>query len=73
METKPTDFAFPHALGDVTQYQHIDCGLTKREFFAVIALLGLTAKEGCYTRNAHFAVELADTLIDRLNEKENEK
>lgn len=78
METKPNDFTFPHSLGDITQYQHIDCGLTKREYFAVMALQGILSGVSGVEQLAHVhpaswsetAVQYADTLIAELNKKE---
>lgn len=75
METKPNDFTFPHSLGDVTQYQHIDCGLTKREYFAVMALQGLVSNKGSYFPDcentgklvAQASIKYADALILELN------
>jgi hypothetical protein len=48
-------------------------GLTKREYFAAMALQGFTSKlypDGAsFTEYAEFAVEAADALIDALNQE----
>lgn len=51
-----------------------DNGLTKREYFAAIALQGLLAGGKYFDVMAPVkAVELADSLIEKLNREQNEK
>jgi hypothetical protein len=60
MKTKPNDKAYPSPNND---------GLTKREYFAAMALQGILANEGsnhCLT-NAEEAIYEADRLIEGLN------
>lgn len=49
----------------------IEMGLTKREWFAGMALPGLLSRPEDYTRNeaARYAMEAADVLIEQLNAK----
>jgi hypothetical protein len=61
MKTVGDDLAFPDAVGN---------GLTKREYFAAMALQGLT--EYTYKHAAEEAVKHADALIEALNAKEGE-
>lgn len=56
--TVKSEPAFPSALGE---------GLTKREFFAGLALAGLLADSIPRQQAAPFAVVAADALIDELN------
>lgn len=58
--TRPNDLAF-------TEYQADPChpGLTKREFFAAMALIGCLASDNAPA--AERAVEIADDLIEALN------
>ena len=44
-------------------------GLTKREYFAAMAMQGMLSNTGINTEShvAHYAVEFADALIERLN------
>ena len=46
-------------------------GLTKREYFAAIALQGLLANHGDYMYSVISAVEFADDLIEELNKTNN--
>ncbi len=46
---------------------HSGVGLTKREYFAALALQGLTANLGRTTGLALAAVQYADSLIAELN------
>lgn len=68
VKTNSAADAFP-----VTTYyneQPIDCsdGLTKREFFAALALQGLLANSKCWEDHApRVAVLCADRLIEALN------
>jgi hypothetical protein len=73
METKKNESAFPIIAEDYI----IDGGLTKREYFAAMALQGLlTDNESPNSREefAGYAVKFADALIEELNKtKTNEK
>lgn len=46
-------------------------GLTKREYFASIALQGILSSPALYERGEMIssAINIADALIDKLNEK----
>lgn len=47
---------------------YISTGLTKREYFAAMALQGLLANDsGFITSKARYAVKAADALIEELN------
>jgi len=68
-ETKPTDGAFATLLRWEPHVQH---GLTKREYFAAMALQGLLAEGNKHKSNiiaeiAEIAVEAADLIIEELN------
>ena len=74
MDAKPYEPAFPnysHADGEGSCFQP---GLTKREYFAAIALQGFAANphSGIHSDRelATFAVSLADELIKALNKSE---
>jgi hypothetical protein len=73
MKTKKNESAFPIIAEDYI----IDGGLTKREYFAAMALQGLlTDNESVNTREefAGYAVKFADALIEELSKtKTNEK
>jgi hypothetical protein len=73
METKKNESAFPIIAKDYI----IDGGLTKREYFAAMALQGLlTDNESPNSREefAGYAVKFADALIEELSKtKTNEK
>ncbi len=68
IKTNPVHDAFP-----VTSYyddQPVECsnGLTKREYFAALALQGLLANPACWEDRAPMiAVLCADRLIEALN------
>jgi hypothetical protein len=67
METKANESAFP-----VPQVLHL--GLTKREYFAAMALQGLLSNNNNYVYSVISAVEFADDLIEELSKtKTNEK
>lgn len=51
---------------------YFNAGLTKREYFAAMAMQGLTAKYGL-VKNPHEAVELADALIKELNKEKSDE
>ena len=78
MKTKPNDLAYP--IKDVPHLGYADNkGLTKREYFAALALQGLATPctPGGHNLNdsleskhkAQMAVRLADTLIEQLNKE----
>jgi hypothetical protein len=74
METKKNESAFPIIAEDYI----IDGGLTKREYFASMALQGIIAnKDGLdikIERIVESAVDTADALIEELSKtKTNEK
>lgn len=72
MNTDPTDMAFPvwHPV-DAPPNRHpsIQLGLTKREYFAAMAMQGLLASiSGWKDRDAaEFSVAYADSLIAELS------
>lgn len=61
--------AFPSVVPDVEQEFSAVLGLTKREFFAALAMAGLLANQGDYelSEAAQCAVGAADKLIKELN------
>lgn len=76
MKTYPTSTAFPfNREEEVGDYGHkvsnFEDGLTKREYFAALAMQGLCANPGCGvtgpSKIAEWAVEQADKLIEELN------
>ena len=70
METKPNEPI--HTIEYNNNY--ISSGLTKREYFAVMALQGLLANNNNYMYSVISAVEFADDLIEELSKtKTNEK
>lgn len=70
MVTRPFDSAFTVFDGDGCT---LEDGLTKREYFAAMALQGLLSGGKHLTRTVAFqAVKLADEIINELNVK-NEK
>lgn len=72
-ETDPQDNAFPQENNFTMEF-----GLTKREYFAAMALQGLAGDTGIQyygdpmfiKSTAEQAVDLAEALISALNEKE---
>ena len=63
-ETKTNNSAFPIIAEDYI----IDGGLTKREYFAAMALQGLLANDSALiTSKVIDAVKAADALIEELN------
>ena len=73
MKTIPNEQAFPCFNGD--QFTPT-LGLTKREYFAAMAMQGLaTRPHEAYEANnvAYHAVTFADALIEKLNESIGEK
>jgi hypothetical protein len=70
METKPNEPI--HTIEYNNNY--ISNGLTKREYFAAMALQGLLSNNNNYVYSVKSAVEFADDLIEELNKtKTNEK
>ena len=66
MRTKANNSAFPIIAEDYI----IDGGLTKREYFAVLALQGLLANDSALiTSKVIDAVKAADALIEELSKK----
>lgn len=70
--------AFPNFLQEgLSANSHVDAGLTKREYFAAMAMQGLLANTGGVSGNAmqtyHEAtaiesIRLADALLHQLNQ-----
>lgn len=60
--------AFPSVVPDVEQEFSAVLGLTKREFFAALAMAGLLANQGDYelADATQCAVKAADKLINEL-------
>ena len=68
METKANEPAFPNILTPSLK------GLTKREYFAAMALQGLLGNNNNYVYSVISAVEFADDLIEELSKtKKHEK
>lgn len=71
MKTNPNDSI--HLSPDVTHDGRIigtDTGLTKREYFAAMAMQGLIMKNGeghLHFEGSELAVQMADALINALN------
>lgn len=66
--TDPNDFAYPS--GSLAETYGL--GLTKREYFAAMALQGILSRErpiSSYQVAAEDAVGFADALIEALNKK----
>ena len=60
----------------ISPYRHLNCngqidgqyqGLTKREYFAIMAMQGLLSNSGPNHEHAKIAIEMADDLIKELN------
>ena len=72
MKTNPNAFVGPstHQNSDGTHDFNINKGLTKREYFAAVAMQGMLAYDR--TRDlrdiAQWSVQAADALINALNE-----
>lgn len=63
----------PSKPSEKTDYQHQSTGLTKREYFAALALSGCLASPLCTTKYEVIikdAITCADELIKQLNESE---
>lgn len=76
MKTQPNDSAHPFTYeerwGSEDQYtrQGIECGLTKREYFAALAMQANADNENMTPAQcAEIAVQLADALITALNKE----
>lgn len=55
----------------LTHDSHVDTGLTKREYFAAMALTGIISKPTWSDEDtAKHAVNCADALINELNKEE---
>jgi len=67
--TKPNDPAFPVSPSDYSA-KH---GLTKREYFAAMAMQGLLADGKRSSDIFESSVNFADMLIEKLNSTENAK
>jgi hypothetical protein len=70
--TKPDDCAFP-VIGDFGGREWKAEGVTKREYFAALAMQGLLSTESRleqFTEVASFSVQAADALIESLNQKQ---
>lgn len=66
--TNPDETAFPIAI----DIQNFSSGLTKREYFAALAMQGLMASITTLPSNKNIekmAVQMADDLIKQLNHK----
>ena len=67
MKTNPNNPAFA-VPGNTLSLD--DFGLTKREYFAAMAIMGKADRQGDdYDNVAKYAVMLADTLIEELNKE----
>ena len=72
--TRPNDFAFPHAIKSPSGDMLLNAGLTKREYFAAIAMHGIVANPSSSIDSvSRLAVEYADALIRELNKEPDEK
>lgn len=74
MKTNPNDTAYPSAA--ISNYEETNAvgGLTKREYFAAMAMQGILSNEGILIQemmeiNCSDAVKYADALIAELNRK----
>ena len=67
--TNKDDTAYPVLIEDSSQFQHIQAGLTKREYFAIMILQGMKSMGVASMRDdcSFFAVQQADLLIAELN------
>jgi hypothetical protein len=67
--------AFPLAVGDVSQYQHIDAGMTLRDYFAAQAIGAIASDYLRATGNMHpehaaaAAYEIADAMLAEREKK----
>lgn len=67
-QTKAIDDAFPWAVYEPGAGQSGETGLTKREFFAALAMVGMLASEiDDVETAAQVAADAADRLIKALN------
>lgn len=68
--TNRNEPAFPEVNHDNPQFSYPTYGLTKREYFAAMAMQGIVADPNGYIMAADIAkgaVEIADALIEQLN------
>lgn len=77
MKTNPNEAAYPQielAHNHIEGPHKIVGGLTKREYFAAMALQGLLAYpgEGEFKKFTELSVMCADLLIEELNKKKEE-
>lgn len=62
--------AFPDANHANPQFNYPTYGLTKREYFAAMAMQGMLANTTTqYLTLPSYAVQMADALIEQLNQK----
>lgn len=79
MKTEPNELAFPHHAvwdNDKPEIGWIDGGLTKREYFAAMAMQGfLTIVDKNFNAKelAEPSVKMADALIEALNQQTERK
>ena len=72
---QPTDLAFPAEqrmkYGDANDLNYSSCGLTKREYFAAMAMQGLCAINAPMEIKdiAVWSTHMADALIEQLNKQ----
>ena len=75
MKTNGLDTAFPMQIEDASTVQFVCSGLTKREYFAALAMQGICGDgiPGSHHNpitTAELAVEYADALIAELNKED---
>jgi hypothetical protein len=70
-ETHANDQAFPRPASHSPEFgpTHPKLGLTKREYFAAMALQGLIVNGNSGVFIANDAVQMADALIEALNKE----
>lgn len=70
MQTRKNDNAFPCQFEQEDGSEVYETGLSKREYFAAMALQGLLSTSKLLPNNAEIiAVKMADELIKALNEQ----
>jgi hypothetical protein len=73
MKTDPQDLMYPTTqILDGEVIEGVWGGLTKREYFAAMAMQGVCASHNAVTANevAKWSVKAADALIEALNKQE---